>query len=801
MTELLIAAVGYAREGLPVFPCDPRTKRSLVEHGFKEASTDETAIADWWGRWPNAMIGVPTGGKSGVWVLDIDNPAEFEAACPVVLPETQRCDTHKGYHLYFRHDPAAPVRNAQRHPRTGWPFKSMPGAEVRGEGGYVIVPPSVHPEGTCYQWANQLRAVEPPVGLLEAIARAKGDAPAVPAKRSAVAAPVGDVTAYGLAALRAECDAILSAVSGEQEAAFNDACLKVGGLVKGGEIGAGFARAQLIAAAQGMVSHKPGDPWTPQAIETKVDRSMADGKARTAPDPVAKLRGGSVPGDSELANDNLPLSMFEGVEPVNLWQRYDAPEMPTELLPEVSAKFAKQSAYVMGVDPAGLAMAALAVCSASITDAIAVQVKQYDPGWRESARLWVGLVGSPSMKKSPILSAALRPLKRVDAGLARAYQDQRAALEALPAKERKEVERPRQERRILSDTTVEAAQEILRDSPRGLLSAQDELSGWFGAMDKYAPGKASMADRSFWLQAYNGGTYSYNRIGRGSGYIPNCSVSLLGGIQPEPLRAIANDSHDDGLVQRILPVILRPGGIGHDVPLGDAVTDYERLIEQLEVLQPEMSGGVLSGNGEGYPRPLLFDARARSVREEREALHLDLMRSLEGVSPKLSAHVGKYDGIFARLCVVWHCVENVGGLHVPREISLATTERVSKFMDRFVKPSAVAFYAGVLGLSAGHDDLMALASFIVAKGVDEVKARDVQGSSQSFRHVTAEQVRLLCEQLEAFGWLGRAEPGPKSATTRWLVNPEVHSMFAEQGRKEADRRTKAREALQHALAG
>jgi hypothetical protein len=472
-----------------------------------------------------------------------------------------------------------------------------------------------------------------------------------------------------------------------------------------------------------------------------------------------------------------------------------------DLLPDVLAMFAKQSAYVMGVDPSGIAMAALAVCAAAITDDIKLQVKQHDTGWKESARLWVGLVGSPSMKKSPILNQALRPFRKIDANLARAYQDKRAAVDSLTAKERKEVERPKQERRILADTTVEAAQEILRDSPRGLLSAQDELAGWFGAMDKYAPGKGAMADRSFWLQAYNGGVYSYNRIGRGSGYIPNCSVSLLGGIQPEPLRAIANDSADDGLVQRLIPVILRPGHVGHDVPLGDAVTNYDRLIERLELMQPEKTGGAISGAGDGYARPMMFDPRARTLREELEAKHLGMMRALDGVSPKLAAHFGKYDGIFARLCVVWHCVEHADGLHPPREISFATADRVARFMEQYVKPSAIAFYAGILGLSAGHDTLMQMAAYIVAKGVDEVKARDLQSSSQTFRHVTAAEFQLLCEKLEAFGWLERAEPGPRSSTTRWLVNPAVHVLYVEHGREETERRNNARAMIEQALAG
>jgi hypothetical protein len=71
-TKAISVALGYAARGWPVFPCNPLNKRPLTEHGFKDASTDPFQIRKWWGANPNAMIGVPTGAASGVWVLDID---------------------------------------------------------------------------------------------------------------------------------------------------------------------------------------------------------------------------------------------------------------------------------------------------------------------------------------------------------------------------------------------------------------------------------------------------------------------------------------------------------------------------------------------------------------------------------------------------------------------------------------------------------------------------------------------------------------------------------------------------------
>ena len=117
---------------------------------------------------------------------------------------------------------------------------------------------------------------------------------------------------------------------------------------------------------------------------------------------------------------------------------------------------------------------------------------------------------------------------------------------------------------MMMDTTIEAAQEILKDSPTGVLLDQDELSGWFGSMDKYSGARGAQKDRAFWLQSYNGGSYTVSRITRGNVFIPNLSVSILGGVQPDPIRKLADGGEDDGLLQRFIPIVLRPAVGGRD---------------------------------------------------------------------------------------------------------------------------------------------------------------------------------------------------------------------------------------------
>jgi len=489
------------------------------------------------------------------------------------------------------------------------------------------------------------------------------------------------------------------------------------------------------------------------------------------------------------AGSSVSTEPFE-CPPVDLWARYEAPKLPADTLPAVIERFAVAHSETMGSDPAGLAMAALTVCAAAIPDSIRLQVKRYDSTWFESARLWVTLVGMPSSKKSPIMNAALRPLNKIDAELFRSYMAQKDQYDALDAKERKTAEKPVQRRVRISDATVEAAQEVLKDSPDGVLSQQDELSGWFGAMDKYAAGKGAMADRGFWLQAFNGGSYALNRVARGAALIPNLSISILGGIQPDPLRRIVSESVDDGLIQRLLPVLLQPAVLGKDEPQDGSVHQYEELVPRLW----RLSASAFFGGS----TVLQFSDEGQEVRRRLEERHLEMAQA-EVISPKMGAHFGKYDGIFARLCVLWHCIEHIDARPMPVTVSGETARRVEAFLHRFIVPSAIAFYAGILGLSDDHDTLIELAGYILAHRLETVQHRDCQRATATLKALAVEQTRRLFEKLESFAWLEPIDPPKNSKTPRWRVNPDVHDLFAERGRTEKARREKARSAIMSVL--
>lgn len=152
MSELMDSALKYAKLGLAVFPLFPKSKKPATEHGFKDATTDPEQICKWWEAQPDCNIGIATGWRSGgLVVIDVDDGhgdgrgsdslREWEHTNGS-LPETVTCITGTGgYHYYFLESE---------------PFGNKAGliyhVDVRADGGYVVAPPSVHPNGNRYEW-------------------------------------------------------------------------------------------------------------------------------------------------------------------------------------------------------------------------------------------------------------------------------------------------------------------------------------------------------------------------------------------------------------------------------------------------------------------------------------------------------------------------------------------------------------------------------------------------------------------------------------------------------------------------
>ncbi len=180
MSDLLEAALRYASQARPVFPCEPRGKQPLVGHGLLDATTALGVIERWWARWPDANVAIRTGGVSRLVVLDVDGQEGLESLRVLErhrgeLPRTASVVTPRGgQHFYFVHPGTSEIPCSAG--------KLGVGLDVRADGGYVVAPPSVGSTTRRYE-PDETSALAPlPPWLHERIAHEAGDRkPAAPA--------------------------------------------------------------------------------------------------------------------------------------------------------------------------------------------------------------------------------------------------------------------------------------------------------------------------------------------------------------------------------------------------------------------------------------------------------------------------------------------------------------------------------------------------------------------------------------------------------------------------------------------
>jgi hypothetical protein len=240
----LHTAIGYAKKGWRVFPCK-KDKTPLTATGFKDATLDEEQIKKWWDADPHSSIGIATGPDSGIWVLDVDLPGgpvtvkQWEDQ-GLILPDTLTQKTGGGGSQYFFKWNGREIRNSSKKIGTG--------IDVRGNGGYVIVPPSAHPSGGVYQWTKRMEPQPAPDWLYDLIEKAKDKVQdSAPDKSSR----------YGESALTQEIMSLSRSTEGQRNENLNASAYSLGQLIGGGELDRGHVESMLLGVALGLgLKHK-----------------------------------------------------------------------------------------------------------------------------------------------------------------------------------------------------------------------------------------------------------------------------------------------------------------------------------------------------------------------------------------------------------------------------------------------------------------------------------------------------------------------------------------------------------------
>ena len=747
--------------GLPVFPCG-HDKKPVIATGFKAATRDRAVILESFNRPGAELIGVPTGSSSGLIVIDVDIRPDKSGMGWLeenseALPPTR---THKtrsgGLHLLFRAPDSVDIRNSAS--------RVAPGVDVRGEGGYVIVPPSPG-----YSLADPVEPAEMPRWLIRACLRE--DPPAPPQR------PQDRHERYTQAAIDGEVLAVVRAAEGTRNDTLHRAAVKLGTLVAAGQMARATAEAELQRAGQmaGLESRevtatiKSGlDFGTQHPREMPESRAFPtfepDSEPPETPDDPGYWQSVAIDAPPPAEEDEAP-----SVPIYDPWNALRPVSFPLEAIPPILRNFVEDRSRIIGADPAAIAWAAISACSAAIDGRVRLQLKRHDH-WSVPPAIWMALVGAPSTKKTPIIDTAWHPLHRIQAKELKTHQLQHAAWKSQPKEERARAPEPQIARRLIShDATMESLQELLSKQDRGIGVLRDELAGWIGSMEKYAPGKGGAADRAFALQSYNGGPHVVDRVMRGTIPINNLLVTVCGGIQPERLRQFG-DLTDDGLWQRFVPIIVAPAGMGTDEAPSDAVEQYERIIERLL-------------GTPGQVRLRLSD-EAHAIRDDvqRRVYRLEQSEALGG---RFVGFCGKLVGLWGRLTLVLHCLAAPGS----EVVSETTAGAARTLLFRSALPNAARVYAAMGGAGADLEATQSIAGYVLSKGLHRIVISDLTRNVRVCRHRSMEDVRRLLSPLEAGGWL---RPEKEFGPTSWLVNEHAHQQFAQRAEREIERRATLR---------
>jgi hypothetical protein len=502
---LLNAALNYAILGWLVFPvwwvingkcacgkpdCPHPGKHpigTLAPNGRNSASTDPEVIKRWWEECPEANVGVCTGPESGLVAADIDPRNGGEDSRKRMerignFPITPTASTGGGgEHLLFQ------------HPGNGHHIKSQsgltgyPGIDIKGDGGYIVAPPSRHISGGQYSWkiAPDTDLAKIP-GWLSEILNQNGGPP------GRGEAQAGETIPYG------QRNKTLTSLAGSMR-------------------------------RRGM---------SPQAIEAillvenqRCDPPLEDSDLRRIAASVGRYEPAIAVSPPRVAAEKTFLP--------------PPPTFPMEIYPPPIQKAVAEIQEAHGVPLEIPFCALLGTLGACIGRARGIMIKKR---WMEFANLWLGVVADSGLGKSPAVRAIQAPIFALEEGW---HEEYRAALKVYDQRiqsyrkaSMKEggnpglpPDPPTWRQLLVDDATTEALTEVLGGNPRGILWNRDELSGLILELDKYA-GKDGGA-KSRLMSAYDSGLWKVNRRDKSKqALIPHATLSILGTIQPRALPAI-----------------------------------------------------------------------------------------------------------------------------------------------------------------------------------------------------------------------------------------------------------------------
>lgn len=469
---------------------------------------------------------------------------------------------------------------------------------------------------------------------------------------------------------------------------------------------------------------------------------------------------------------------------------------PLEALPEAFRAWVADVANRMNCPPDFVAVPMIVAAASLVARHVGIR-PQARSDWIERGNLWALIVGRPGVMKSPAMAQALAPIHRLEARAAEAHRLAMAAFEhdgevrklraevniknvrAILRKDEgadvsgllrldDDAEQPIRQRYVVADATYEKLGEVLACNPGGVLSVRDELRGLFLhlAREEQAPA------RGFYLQAWSGGAYTFDRILRGTVTVPDARLSMIGGIQPGPLCALVQQAQrgaaDDGMLERFLIAWPDVGGTWREVdhwPDSAAKRSAWEAFERLDMLKPEALAAEWELGHDGAPTGLPFLRFADDAREAFSEWHGELRATLRSVETEggLEAALSKFPHHVPALALAMHVIDGGTG-----PVAQAPTVRALALADYFESHARRLH-------GSGRRDKVKAAKAILAKIragdlAADFTARDVYRNGWTGLSERA-AVSDALDMLAAHGWLleSTVETGGRPTTLFTLV--------------------------------
>ena len=604
---------------------------------------------------------------------------------------------------------------------------------------------------------------------------------APPPSRPALSPSAARIERYGAAALDSAAEKIAGTPPGGRNGVLNSEAFAVGGLVASGYVPEAVA-ASVLAAAGVAAGLSEGEA----RASARSGLEAGQRHPRALPEPSFRTVGALALAPAAAEEGWADRKELPAPCPA-------APTLTPDFLPAPLRPWLADVADRVSIPLEFVAAPAIVALGAIVGRSVFVRPMARDD-WRIPMNLWGGIVGPPGVMKTAAIAEALRPTLRLAANARREFEEAAAereiageALEARVKARRGEMEKAAKkndsaalavardemkairaeeadatERRYTtSDATIEKLGVLLNETPRGLLVVRDELTGWLRGLDR----EDRAQDRAFYLESWNGdGSFTVDRMVRGTLYVPALCLSVLGGIQPGRYSsyvsgAIEGEDDADGLIQRFQMTVW-PDSFGEwrGIDRWPDKTARERvfgIFSALDAMDPATFGAEPDDDGPFFrfspdAQGLFLDWR----HELERRLRSEEMQS----TPAYCSHLAKYRSLLPKLATLFHLVDLADGAPAgPVSLSAARLAAAwTEFLEAHARKVYVDELAGPLTAARSLADKMKAGAIYDGMTVRAIAERGWSGLGNSGK------VFAGAEVLASAGWLRleEAPPGP-----------------------------------------